>query len=123
MTTEPVNPTEAALYEFKHGMGIFTEKMPEIAGPYNDFAKACFKEGQITQKGKQLIALGISLYAQDEYCIIYHLKGCIDNGASETEIMEAVGVTGAFGGGATLSQGVTLVQEALDDLLHQTLTA
>lgn len=118
MTSEPVNPTEEALYEFKHGMGVFTQKMPEIAGPYNDFAKACFKEGQITQKGKQLIALGISLYAQDEYCIIYHLKGCIDNGASETEIMEAVGVTGAFGGGAALSQGVTLVQEALDDLLR-----
>lgn len=118
MNNEPINPTEAALYEYKHGMGVFTEKMPEIASLYSDFTKACFKEGQVTQKGKQLIALGISLYAQDEYCIIYHLKGCIDNGASETEILETVGVTGAFGGGAALSQGVTLVQEALDDLLH-----
>ena len=50
------------------------------------------------------------------YCIIYHTKGCLDQGCSEQEILEAVGVTAAFGGGATMSQGVTLVQECIQEL-------
>ncbi|WP_043932318.1 carboxymuconolactone decarboxylase family protein [Bacillus sp. EB01] len=113
---EPQNSTEAALYDYKAGLGLFTQKMPDIARHYNAFTEACFKEGALSQKQKQLIALGVALNSQDEYCIIYHLKGCLDQGASEQEILEAVGVTAAFGGGAAMSQGVTLVQEAMDEL-------
>ncbi|ALC89464.1 alkylhydroperoxidase [Bacillus sp. FJAT-18017] len=113
---EPQNSTEASLYDYKAGLGLFTQKMPDIARHYNAFTEACFKEGALSQKQKQLIALGVALNSQDEYCIIYHLKGCLDQGASEQEILEAVGVTAAFGGGAAMSQGVTLVQEAMDEL-------
>ncbi|PLR79322.1 alkylhydroperoxidase [Bacillus sp. V3-13] len=113
---EPRNSTEAALYDYKMGLGLFTQKMPDLAEHYNAFTEACFKEGALTQREKQLIALGISLFSQDEYCIIYHVKGCLDQGASEEEILEAVGVTAAFGGGAAMSQAVTLVQEAIGEL-------
>ncbi|MGM0845825.1 MAG: carboxymuconolactone decarboxylase family protein [Bacillota bacterium] len=110
------NSTEAALHHYKQGLGTFTQKMPELAHHYNAFTEHCFKEGVLSQKEKQLIALGISLYSQDEYCIIYHTKGCIDQGCSEEEILEAVGVTAAFGGGAAMSQAVTLVQESIEEL-------
>jgi AhpD family alkylhydroperoxidase len=113
---EPSNSIEAALHDYKTGLGTFTQKMPDLAKHYNAFTEACFKEGSLSQKQKQLIALGISLYSQDEYCIIYHVKGCLDQGASEEEVLEAVGVTAAFGGGAAMSQAVTLVQEAMDEL-------
>lgn len=113
---EPRNSTEAALHEYKQGIGVFTQKMPELAKHYNAFTEVCFKEGTLSQKEKQLIALGISVYSQDEYCIIYHLKGCLDQGATDEQILEAVGVTAAFGGGAAMSQGVTLVLEALAEL-------
>ncbi len=113
---EPSNSIEAALHDYKMGLGTFTQKMPDLAQHYNAFTEACFKEGSLSQKQKQLIALGISLYSQDEYCIIYHVKGCLDQGASEEEVLEAVGVTAAFGGGAAMSQAVTLVQEAMDEL-------
>ncbi|RBW71266.1 carboxymuconolactone decarboxylase family protein [Bacillus taeanensis] len=113
---EPRNLTEAALHDYKEGLGLFTQKMPAIAEKFNAFTEACFKEGELSKKQKHLIALGIGIYAQDEYCIIYHTKGCLDQGCSEKEILEAVGVTGAFGGGAAMSQAVTLVQEAIHDL-------
>ncbi|MFC4323540.1 carboxymuconolactone decarboxylase family protein [Litchfieldia salsa] len=116
MDYQPSNPTEEALHDYKLGLGTFTQKMPEIAHHFNAFTEACFKEGTLSQKEKQLIALGISIYSQDEYCIIYHTKGCIDQGASEEEILEAIGVTAAFGGGAAMSQAVTLVQECITDL-------
>jgi AhpD family alkylhydroperoxidase len=110
------NETEDAIQEYKRGLGVFTQKMPEIARHFNAFTEACFKEGKLSQKEKQLIALGISVFSQDEYCIIYHTKGCLDQGATEEEILEAVGVIVAFGGGAAMSQAVTLVQECITDL-------
>ncbi len=116
MEFEARNSTEAALHDYKMGLGTFTQKMPDLAHHYNAFTEACFKEGAISQKEKQLIALGISIYSQDEYCIIYHTKGCLDQGCSEEEILEAVGVTAAFGGGAAMSQAVTLVQESISEI-------
>jgi AhpD family alkylhydroperoxidase len=116
MEFEARNSTEAALHHYKAGLGVFTEKMPGLAGHFNSFTEECFKEGVLSKKEKQLIALGISLYSQDEYCIIYHTKGCLDEGCSESEILEAVGVTAAFGGGAAISQAVTLVQESIQEL-------
>lgn len=116
MEMEARNVTEEALLEYKAGLGTFTQKMPKLAEQYNAFTQECFKEGVLSQKEKQLIALGISLFAQDEYCVIYHLKGCLDQGCSEEEIYEAIGVTAAFGGGAAMSQAVTLVQDSMEDL-------
>ncbi|MFT8321941.1 MAG: carboxymuconolactone decarboxylase family protein [Bacillus sp. (in: firmicutes)] len=116
MDYQTSHSVENALHHYKQGLGTFTEKMPELTQAFNAFTEICFQEGTVTQKQKQLIALGISVYAQDEYCIIYHVKGCLDQGCSEQEIMEAIGVTAAFGGGATMSQAVTLVQEAIVEL-------
>lgn len=107
---------QQALQDYKEGLGVFTEKMPQIAKKYNAFTEACFREGAISKKDKQMIALGISIFSQDEYCIIYHTKGCLDQGCTEEEILETVGVTAAFGGGASMSQAVTLVQDCITDL-------
>jgi AhpD family alkylhydroperoxidase len=120
MQYEGRTSTENALRNYKTGIGQFTQKLPEVARAFNAFTEACFEEGALSQKDKQLIALGISLVAQDEYCTIYHTKGCLDQGASEQEILEACGVAAAFGGGAAMSQTVTLVQECIQELNQQT---
>ncbi|WP_088104011.1 carboxymuconolactone decarboxylase family protein [Halalkalibacter urbisdiaboli] len=116
MDEQQMNPIEMALEDYKQGLGDFTKKMPKIAEKYNAFTQECFAEGQLSKKEKQMIALGISVFSQDEYCIIYHTKGCLDEGCTEDEILEAVGVTAAFGGGAAMSQAVTLVQESITEL-------
>ncbi|TMW72461.1 carboxymuconolactone decarboxylase family protein [Alteribacter natronophilus] len=111
---------QEALHDYKAGFGQFSRQMPEIAHKYAEFTEACFEEGKLTQKEKQLIALGIGIYSQDEYCIIYHTKGCLDQGCTQEEILEAVAVTGAFGGGAAMSQAFTLVEQCLTELDQQT---
>lgn len=113
---EARSSTEEALIKYKEGIGQFATKMPGFTRQFNALTEECFKEGALSQKQKQLIALGISIHAQDEYCIIYHTKGCLDQGCSEQEILEAVGVTVAFGGGGSMSQGVTLVQECIHEM-------
>jgi AhpD family alkylhydroperoxidase len=113
------NEVQSWIQEYKEGLGQFEEKMPEIAQRYMDFTGACFAEGALDQKTKQLIALGIGIYAQDEYCMVYHTQEALHHGASEEEILEIVGVSAAFGGGATMSQGVTLIQECIRELNQQ----
>lgn len=105
-----------ALQDYKEGLGVFNERYPNLVASFNHFTEECFKADELDAKTKQLIALAIGVFANDEYCIIYHTKGALDQGASEAEILEAVGVAAALGGGTAMAQGVTLVQDAVQEL-------
>lgn len=110
------NVTEVALSNYKKGLGVLNENIPEFVSQFNAFTDECFKDGTLTKKEKHLIALGIALHAQDEYCIIYHTKGCLDNGCSNEEILDVIPVSAALGGGPSVSQGATLLLECLNEL-------
>ena len=118
MEFNAAHPMEAALIKYKKGLGVFNEKMPEFVSHFNSFTEECFKEGTLTQKQKHLIALGISIHAKDEFCMIYHTKGCLDHGCSEQEIYETITVTAALGGGPSVSQGVTLVLDCMNEMIQ-----
>ncbi|MFF2754757.1 carboxymuconolactone decarboxylase family protein [Psychrobacillus sp. NPDC058041] len=113
---EEITYSEAILQEYKVGMGSFTEKLPDVARTFHAFTESCFVAGKLDQKQKQLIALAISVHAHNEHCIVYHTKGCLDAGGTEEEMIEAIGVAAALGGGSAMSQGVTVWQESLKDL-------
>ncbi|MBO8171827.1 MAG: carboxymuconolactone decarboxylase family protein [Bacillaceae bacterium] len=117
--TGNLNYTEASIQEYKEGVGLFQEVMPDVVNGYNDFTGACFKEGTVSEKDKQLIATGISVYSRDEYCIMYHTKMALEKGATPEEIMESVAVASALGGGTAFSQGVTLVMDVLQQYQNQ----
>ncbi|SDJ01280.1 carboxymuconolactone decarboxylase family protein [Natribacillus halophilus] len=105
---------EEALQEYKDGMNYLSGQLPKLTRKYNAFMDACFAEGELTTKDKHIIALAISVCMNEEYSIISHTKACIDEECSEDEIMEAVGVAAAFAGSAALSQGVTVVRDAIE---------
>ena len=118
MEFNAAHPMEAALIKYKKGLGVFNEKMPEFVSQFNAFTEECFKDGTLSQKQKHLIALGISIHAQDQLCMIYHTKGCLDHGCSEQEIYETIAVTAAMGGGSAVSQGVTLVLDCMKEMIQ-----
>ncbi|HEU4964547.1 MAG TPA: carboxymuconolactone decarboxylase family protein [Bacilli bacterium] len=105
---------EQSLLAYKAGLGHFSEQVPEVGEAYMNFTAACFKAGSLGEKEKHLIALGLSVQSQDETCIMYHTQAALQNGATRQDVLETVGVCAAFGGGAALSQGVTLVQSCCD---------
>ncbi|GGE08025.1 hypothetical protein GCM10011571_06580 [Marinithermofilum abyssi] len=111
---------QQALQDYKEGLGAFEKQLPEVAREYNRFTEACFADGELSAKMKHLIGVALACLANDEYCIIYHTKGCVDHGASDMEVLEAAAVSGAFGGGAAMSQSVTLLQDALEQLRRGT---
>ncbi|NGQ97124.1 carboxymuconolactone decarboxylase family protein [Brevibacillus sp. SYP-B805] len=100
---------------YREGLVAFGRVMPEIYDAYTQFTNLCFQPGELSGKQKHLMALGISLFAGNEHCIVYHLEGALREGASEKEIAETIAVAGAFGGGTTFSHGVILVNEGLEE--------
>ncbi|MGM8213223.1 carboxymuconolactone decarboxylase family protein [Virgibacillus sp. W0430] len=111
---EPTNYFDQSIMDYKQGSSRVQKHLPNVVQGYFNFTEACFKEGTISQKHKQLTALGISIFAQDEYCIMYHAKGAVEHGATEDELMETIAVCAALGGGAAFSQGVTLALDTFD---------
>ncbi|WP_163539453.1 carboxymuconolactone decarboxylase family protein [Gracilibacillus sp. YIM 98692] len=108
---EHVNYFDQAISDYKRGTTRMQEHLPDMTKGFFDFTEEAFKEGTIDQKHKQLMALSISIYAQDEYCIIYHTKGAVEHGVSEKEIMETLAISAALGGGAAFAQAVTLAMD------------
>ncbi|MUV36377.1 4-carboxymuconolactone decarboxylase [Lentibacillus sp. JNUCC-1] len=111
---EAINYFEQSILDYKQGSSRIEMSLPNMAEGYFKFTEACFKEGALSRKQKQLTALAISIYAKDDYCIIYHAKGAAVNGATEEEIAETIAVSAALGGGAAFSQGVTLALDTFD---------
>jgi alkylhydroperoxidase/carboxymuconolactone decarboxylase family protein YurZ len=67
--------------------------------PLNPFECAGIRRSLYLKNGIHTIALSNASYVR-----IYHTKGCLDQGATEENILEVISVAAAFGGGAALSQ-------------------
>jgi AhpD family alkylhydroperoxidase len=66
--------------------------MPKTAKSFDDLITFTFAEGALSARAKELIALGISLAVKCEPCMNYHIEKARVKGASEEELLEAMGV-------------------------------
>lgn len=85
----------------------------QVEDAYDRFASQCLADGELNALTKQLIALSVSLYANNEISMQYHVQEAIAHGASDRQIMEAVAVVAATAGGHALTQGVMQVGNAI----------
>jgi AhpD family alkylhydroperoxidase len=77
----------------------------ELPGPVSGFAslhRAALADGDLSRKSKELIALAIGVAARCDGCIAYHVSDALKAGASRREILEAIGVALAMGGGPAM---------------------
>ncbi|MCJ8008669.1 carboxymuconolactone decarboxylase family protein [Lederbergia wuyishanensis] len=79
------------------------ELAPEQLKEFNEFNTAVFKEGTLTKKEKEIIAVAITHVTQCPYCIDAHTKSAKKAGATLEELAEAVFVTTAVEAGGTVT--------------------
>ncbi len=95
-------------------MGIKTEAFNEYREKMNDrllsaennkIIKRIFNvdtntylEGELTVKTKEMLGLVASMVLRCDDCIKYHLIKCHENGVSEAELMEVIGIANLVGG-------------------------
>ncbi len=81
--------------------------LAEGSGAYRAFLemeKAAYAEGALDRRGKELIAVGISVVIDCESCMEWHIRQALECGATRGQILEAIGVGIEMGGGpATVS--------------------
>jgi 4-carboxymuconolactone decarboxylase len=81
---------------------------PELAKKFFEYYQAVFAEGELTQREKALIALGVAHAVQCPYCIDAYTQACLEKGSNLGEMTEAVHVAAAIRGGASLVHGIQM---------------
>lgn len=105
--------SEELLKQVMDTMGYTGKKTPEIFDSFQNFNKTVMAPGALDLKTKELIAVALSLSSTCEWCITYHAKLALDNGATEEEILEAAFVAVLMAGAPALMH-VQVLKSAID---------
>ena len=73
------------------------------------------KNGALSEKTKEFIALGIAISTRCESCIGFHVESLVRLGASREELVEALSMCSYMGGGPSITFS-TKALEAFDQL-------
>ena len=75
---------------------------PEVMKAFGAIAHGALAPKALDGKTKELIALGIAVAIRCDDCIGFHAKAAIEQGASEEEITEALGMAIYMGAGPSV---------------------
>lgn len=105
---------EKTYFDPKHlgQFGNITALQKPMGDKFFDWYAEVFKEGALTEREKALIALGVAHAVQCPYCIDAYTSGCLEKGADEEQMMEAVHVAAAIRGGSSLVYSVQMMNQA-----------
>jgi AhpD family alkylhydroperoxidase len=86
---------------------------PEAEAAFRQFSQAVFRDGALSRKTKQLIAIAVAHVTQCPYCIQGHTKAAVREGATPEEVMEAIWVAAEMRAGGAYAHSA-LALDALD---------
>ncbi len=110
------NEVEQFFEQWSQDQGKLKDHAPDILRGFGGLFQATMKEGALSVREKELIALGIGMAVRCKPCIFLHVEKCITAGATPAQILEAVGVAVMMQGGPTF----THVPEVMRALEHFT---
>ena len=85
---------------------------PALWEKFNAWYGEVFKAGALTEREKSLIALAVAHAVQCPYCIDAYTQDALAKGADVAQMTEAIHVTAAIRGGASLVHGVQMRNRA-----------
>lgn len=92
--------------------GEIGEVRGELAEKFFAWYGAVFEDGALSAREKSLIALAVAHAVQCPYCIDAYSKDALEKGADLEQMTEAVHVSAAIRGGASLVHGVQMRNHA-----------
>ena len=88
---------------------------------FSDMASSATKDGALSKKTKELIALAIGVSSHCDACIGFHTKALINLGVTREEFEEALGMAVYMGGGPSLMYAADAVNAYEEFLESQNL--
>lgn len=106
----------------KDGRGydrVYKKHTSDVLKAWGDFNSAVFSdEREVPRKYLELIAIGVALTTQCEFCIEAHTTAAVDAGATDEELAEAAWVAAALRAGGAFTHGRIAFQVA-DEHRHE----
>ena len=93
----------ALLSEAIETTGKYQKEAPDTFVGFGIMDKAAKKDGALSEKTKELIALGIAISTRCESCIGFHVESLVRLGASRDELVEALSMCSYMGGGPSIT--------------------
>jgi alkylhydroperoxidase/carboxymuconolactone decarboxylase family protein len=90
----------------------------ELADKFFGYYSAVMKAGALSEREKALIALAVSHTLKCPYCIDAYSSACLEKGADEEQMNEAVHVAAAMAAGISLVHSVQMMNK-IDELLPE----
>ncbi|WP_054637066.1 carboxymuconolactone decarboxylase family protein [Thalassobacillus sp. C254] len=100
--------SDGSLYKKEYFARIkeFSDLSGESFASFIDFDQKALKEGALTVKEKELIAVAVAHTTGCPYCIEVHIEGARKAGAIKEEVAEVIMVATALKAGSALAHGV-----------------
>ena len=74
----------------------------EVMKAFAGMAQAATAARALDAKTKELIALGIAVAVRCDDCIAFHVKACVEQGATKEEVSETLGMAIYMGAGPSV---------------------
>ena len=87
-----------------------------LGDKFFDYYTSVMQEGALSGREKALIALAVAHALKCPYCIDAYTQACLEKGADEEQMNEAVHVASAMAAGTTLVHSVQMMNK-IDDLV------
>ncbi|HAF87975.1 MAG: alkylhydroperoxidase [Legionellaceae bacterium] len=78
------------------------KEMPEVMSGFSAIAQAATKDGSLTKKTKELIAMALAVANHCPGCVGFHAQTLVKLNASRAELIETLGMAVYMGGGPSL---------------------
>lgn len=98
--------------KFQGDAAAMQKALPDASKGFMGMFQSIMKEGALSVKQKELIAMALGMALRCAPCIYLHVKKCLDAGATREEILEAASVVVMMQGGP----GYVHLPEVLDAL-------
>ena len=80
-------------------IGTLYKEIPDTISGFNKMGAAAKKSGALSEKTKEIMALGIAIATRGDSCIGFHIKSLIRLGITREELCEALAMATYMGGG------------------------
>ena len=98
--------------KFKRDVAKMKGQIPDTTSGFAGLFHKVMKDGALSVREKELVALGIGVAKCCVPCIRGHVENCLDAGATKEQILEAASVAVMMGGGPAY----TYIPEVMDTL-------
>lgn len=101
--------------KFKKSTRKLKEQTPDMVNGFAGMYAKIMRDGAVSLKTKELIAVAIGVAIECEPCIRGHVQNCLELGLTKEEILDAASVAVMMGGGPAYTH-MPMVLETIEAL-------